>query len=427
MTANNVLIDASGNAKLCGFGLAVRVVPGKKLKTFCGTLAYCAPELFGVEPYDGYASDVWSLGVLLYFMVTRHLLFQASSSMGLKQQILAANFNVSHHVPSDIFSIIVELLMISPNRRPIISQILRLPMIRDSQARASVQSLPGTPSPSIVGTMTGMGYQREEMIECLRDQKYNQVMAKYLSLQHQAPRGDCCHHRVKPTKPMEPGLVLNRADLHTFSGTLRRAAEPTSPTFIVPSEPQEKEDENSRQGGRRHSVPATLCCQPRRIHPAHLSHLRCPVADSLMSSSLDSSKSFSQSKIGLCGSLTASAQPSCSLSHPLGADHSEAANNAEKLWSSLGTALRVTPKGSSLGDTLQEEVQEEAISHGQPQDAGPASSRNQRCHHRKRVKKTIVNCLRHLCCCLPPAESNHASRENQAPQSGDPRGTHRTR
>ncbi|XP_057647307.1 sperm motility kinase X-like [Chionomys nivalis] len=56
---NNILIDASGNAKLCDFGLAVRVVPGTKLKTFCGTLAYCAPELFGVEPYDGYMMRTW--------------------------------------------------------------------------------------------------------------------------------------------------------------------------------------------------------------------------------------------------------------------------------------------------------------------------------------------------------------------------------
>ncbi|XP_057647304.1 sperm motility kinase 3A-like [Chionomys nivalis] len=427
---NNILIDASGNAKLCDFGLAVRVVPGTKLKPFCGTLAYCAPELFGVEPYDGYASDVWNLGVLLYYMVARHLPFQASSSRGLKQQILAANFSVPHHVPLDIFNVIVEIFMISPNRRPTISQILRRPMIRDSQARASIQSLPGTPSPSIVGTMAGMGYQREEMIECPEDQKFNQVMATYLSLQRQAPRGDCCHHRVKPTKPMEPGLVLNLADLHTFSGTLRRAAEPTPPTFIMPSEPQEKEDKNSRQGGRRHSVPAALCCQPRRIHPAHLSHLRCPVAGSLMSCSLDSSKSFSQSKIGLCGSLSASAQPSCSLYHPLGTDHNEAANDTEKLWSLLGTALRVTPKDSSLGETLQEEVttlQEEAISNGQPHDAGTASSRHQRRHRWKRLKKTIVNAFRHLCCCLPPAERNHASHENQAPHSADPRGTHRTR
>lgn len=56
-------------------------------------------------------------------------------------------------------------------------------MIRDSQACAphnSTQSLPGTLSPSIFGTMTSMGYKPEEIIESLRDQKYNQEMATYL-------------------------------------------------------------------------------------------------------------------------------------------------------------------------------------------------------------------------------------------------------
>lgn len=300
--------------------------------------------------------------------------------------------------------------MINPNRRPTISQILGRPMMRDSQPQASIQSPPGTPSLRIVGA------KHEGMIECLGNQTYNR-----------APGGDCCHHQVKPIKSMEP-------DLHTFSGTLRRATDPTPPTFIVPSEPQEEEDKDSRQGGRRHNMPATLCCQPRRIHLAHLSHLRCHEADSLMSSSLATRESSTQSKIALCGSLTASAQPSCSLYPALGADHNEAANDPEKLWRSC-----VTSKGSSLGDTLQEvtrEVstrQEEAINHGQPQDARPASSRNQRRHRWKRVKKNIISCLRHLCCCLPPAEGNdaprdnHASRENQAPQTGDPGDTHGTR
>ncbi|CAO2578157.1 hypothetical protein LEMLEM_LOCUS418, partial [Lemmus lemmus] len=45
------------------------------------------------------------------------------------------------------------------------------------------------------------------------------------------------------------------------------------------------------------------------------------------------------------------------------------------------------------------------ITHGQPQDARPASSQNRRLHGWKRVKESIVNCLRHLCCCLPPAET----------------------
>ncbi|CAO2600552.1 Sperm motility kinase X [Lemmus lemmus] len=79
----------------------------QKLKNFCGTLAYCAPELLGVEPNDGYASDIWALGVLLYFMVARHVPFQATTSAGLRQQILAANFSLPPHVPINIFNIIV--------------------------------------------------------------------------------------------------------------------------------------------------------------------------------------------------------------------------------------------------------------------------------------------------------------------------------
>lgn len=72
-------------------------------------------------------------------------------------------------------------------------------------------------------------------------------------------------------------------------------------------------------------------------------------------------------------------------------------------------------------------IQEDTITHGRPQDAGPASSQNWRHHGSKRVKKTTVNCLRYLCCYLPPAKRNHASCKNQAPQKGDPGGTHRTR
>lgn len=414
--AKNILIDSNDTAKLCDFGLAVKVLPGEKVNNFCGTLAYCAPEVFWGEPYDGYASDVWNLGVLLYFMVARHVPFQATSSAGLRRQILAANFSVPHHVPIDIFNVIVEILMINPNRRPTINEILERPMVRDSQPQASIPSPTGTPSPRIVGALRGKGCKHEGMIECLGEENYNQ-----------APGGDCCHHQGKSAKSTEPGLVPNLRNLNTFSGALRRATDLTPPTFIVPSEPQ-KEDKNSRQGGRRHNMPATLCCQPRRIHLAHLSHLRCPVADSLRSSSLASRESPTHSKMALCGSLTASAQPSCSPYPALGTNQNGAANDPEKLWRS-----HVTSKGSSLGDTVQEvtrEVstrQEEAIIHGQPQDARPASSRNQRHHRWKRVKKTIVSCLRHLCCCLPPTEGNNAFHENQAPQTRDPGDTHRTR
>lgn len=155
--ASNILIDCRGNAKLCDFGLAAEVIPGQKLAGFCGTLPYCAPELLQAEKYEGPPVDIWSLGVLLFLMVSGNLPFQGKSFVDLKQEIISANFSIPSHVSIDISNVIIELLMINPSRRPTIHQIMRHPMIRGSEAclpPTSTQTFPGTPSHSIVRTMT---------------------------------------------------------------------------------------------------------------------------------------------------------------------------------------------------------------------------------------------------------------------------------
>nr|XP_034348497.1 sperm motility kinase X-like [Arvicanthis niloticus] len=152
--ASNILIDCRGNTKLCDFGLAAKVIPGQKLAGFCGTLLYCAPEVLQAKEYEGLPVDIWSLGVLLFFMVSGNLPFPESSA-DVRQQIIAANFSIPPHVSSDIFNVIVELLMIDPGRRPTIHQVMRHPMIRDSEACSpptSTQVFPGTLRPSIVRT-----------------------------------------------------------------------------------------------------------------------------------------------------------------------------------------------------------------------------------------------------------------------------------
>jgi eukaryotic-like serine/threonine-protein kinase len=98
LKTSNVMITADGRVKVLDFGLAQRVreqeFAGEHDSTatlevgrVTGTLAYMAPELLEGEPADA-RSDVWSLGVVLYEMVTGRLPFTGRTSAELSATIL---------------------------------------------------------------------------------------------------------------------------------------------------------------------------------------------------------------------------------------------------------------------------------------------------------------------------------------------------
>ncbi|KAG9259766.1 testis-specific serine/threonine-protein kinase 6-like [Astyanax mexicanus] len=80
LKSENVLLTADNRIKLADFGLAF-VGEGfpNMTNTYCGTLQYTAPEVILGLPYDPMKSDVWSLGVILYEMVTGDLPFDTTN------------------------------------------------------------------------------------------------------------------------------------------------------------------------------------------------------------------------------------------------------------------------------------------------------------------------------------------------------------
>jgi len=66
----NILLDKdSQRVKLADFGMAALQPKGARLTTPCGSLHYAAPEVFE-KNYDGSKIDVWSLGIILFVMLT---------------------------------------------------------------------------------------------------------------------------------------------------------------------------------------------------------------------------------------------------------------------------------------------------------------------------------------------------------------------
>lgn len=80
MKPNNVLLDKFGNAYLMDFGIA-KILSGARMTatgTLLGTPAYMAPEQWKLDPIDGRV-DVYSLGLMLYELLTGNLPFEGET------------------------------------------------------------------------------------------------------------------------------------------------------------------------------------------------------------------------------------------------------------------------------------------------------------------------------------------------------------
>uniref|UniRef100_A0A8C8UGI9 non-specific serine/threonine protein kinase n=1 Tax=Peromyscus maniculatus bairdii TaxID=230844 RepID=A0A8C8UGI9_PERMB len=122
---DNILLDGKGSVKLCDFGLAIRVTSGQRSKGFCGTLEYCAPELFTDTEYDARAVDIWSLGVVLYTMVTASFPFKARTYSDMKEEMLNPCYYLPSTLSQNIVNLIVQLFTMMPEQRPRISDIMQ--------------------------------------------------------------------------------------------------------------------------------------------------------------------------------------------------------------------------------------------------------------------------------------------------------------
>lgn len=94
--ADNILLDKSFNLKLSDFGFCTPLM-GKegdnKLSTPLGTLYYTAPEILEKKKYDGVKADIYSLGILLFILVTgKRIFIEARKTDGLYKFIISKNY-----------------------------------------------------------------------------------------------------------------------------------------------------------------------------------------------------------------------------------------------------------------------------------------------------------------------------------------------
>ena len=135
----NIILDKDFTIKLADFGYATSL-KGKngdgKLTTPLGTRAYASPEIFLKKPYNGISSDIFSLGVVLFTLVTCKMPFgQAVRSDKYYRFIIVNQYdkywerlkaagNEVDSLSNEFKKLFISMIKFNPNERPSINDIL---------------------------------------------------------------------------------------------------------------------------------------------------------------------------------------------------------------------------------------------------------------------------------------------------------------
>jgi len=135
LKTQNIFLTTKGEVKLGDFGIARLLQHTYDFaETAIGTPYYLSPEICQEKPYNQ-KSDIWSLGCILYEVLTLKHAFDANSytdlgMKGLVLKILKSNYPAIPPVYSDeIKEIISELLRKDPSKRPSAKTILEKPIL----------------------------------------------------------------------------------------------------------------------------------------------------------------------------------------------------------------------------------------------------------------------------------------------------------
>ena len=119
----NLLLTENKLLKIIDFGLSHPFDGSVLLKTKCGSPSYAAPEIITEAEYDGFKTDVWCCGVILYAMLCGFLPFEGETDLELFKCIVECDPEIPRELSKESKKLIRKIFTPNPKKRITIPEI----------------------------------------------------------------------------------------------------------------------------------------------------------------------------------------------------------------------------------------------------------------------------------------------------------------
>ena len=191
----NVLFNDDKDVKLIDFGFSTVCQKGKKLRVFCGTPSYMAPEIVRRSEYEGKPVDMWSLGILLYAILCGYFPFRAKNYPDLYRRIARGVFDIPEELSSNAKDLIRQLLTMDPTQRISAPATMKHPWLQTQHANIPDMAKLRLENPILISEkpsddldeevlreMNEFGINRDELTKSILSKTHSAIVTMYYLL-----------------------------------------------------------------------------------------------------------------------------------------------------------------------------------------------------------------------------------------------------